>query len=307
MVTGDHPATARTIALAVNLVDDENALVLRGRDVKAPARDPGEEMQATLDAAILARVSPAQKLDIIALHQDANAVVAMTGDGVNDAPALKKADIGIAMGRRGTQVAREAADMVLKDDAFSTIVAAVRQGRVIFANIRQFIIYLLSCNISEIMVVALASLTGAPLPIRPLQILFLNLVTDVFPALALGAGEGEPAVMERPPRDPQEAILVRRHWIAILVQSALITAAVLGAFALALNWLQVDVDRAVTISFLTLAMAQLWHVFDMRTTRVASVAQRNHRQPVCLGGSGAVHGVAVGCRLPSRSQQRTPD
>jgi Ca2+-transporting ATPase len=209
-------------------------------------------------------VEPAQKLGLIALHQQAGNVVAMTGDGVNDAPALKKADIGIAMGRRGTQAAREAAAMVLKDDAFRTIVVAVEQGRIIFDNIRKFVLYLLSCNVSELLVVALATAASAPLPILPLQILFLNLVTDVFPALALGVGAGEPDVMQRRPRPSDESILTRNHWIAVAVYGTVITAAVLGAFAAGLLWLEVSEEAAVTVSFLTLALAQLWHVFNMR-------------------------------------------
>jgi len=264
MVTGDHPVTARKIARAVGLVQDQHVNVIHGRDFGHGDVLSEEDRQSVLQAPIFARVSPEQKLALIAIYQAAGHAVAMTGDGVNDAPALKKADIGVAMGRRGTQVAKEAADMVLQDDRFSSIVAAVEQGRVIFDNIRKFVLYLLSCNISEIAVISLASLVNAPLPIRPLQILFLNLVTDVFPALALGVGEGEAAIMKRPPRDPKEPILTRRHWIEMGGFSGLITAAVLGVLVLALVGLGMEQERAVTISFLTLAFAPLWHVFNMR-------------------------------------------
>ncbi|MFW6135289.1 MAG: cation-translocating P-type ATPase [Chloroflexota bacterium] len=265
MITGDQPATARNVARAVGLVDeDDDATVVHGGDIDQLRELPDDERRRVMQAPIFARVSPEQKLDLIALHQEAGAIVAMTGDGVNDAPALKKADIGVAMGRRGTQVAREAADMILKDDDVSTIVAAIKQGRTIFNNIRKFVLYLLSCNVAEILVVGLASVADAPLPIRPLQILFLNLVTDVFPALALGVGEGDPHVMERPPRDPDQPVLMRRHWAGIVGYSAIIGAVVLGALAIAVLVFRMEEARAVTISFLTLAFAQLWHVFNMR-------------------------------------------
>jgi len=275
MVTGDQHATARSIAKSVGLVDDDAAPVVLGAEL-----DAGAVSDARLFAAsIFARISPEQKLQLIARHQAAGAVVAMTGDGVNDAPALRKADIGVAMGLRGTEVARQASDIVLRDDSFATIVAAIEQGRVIFSNIRRFVVYLLSCNASEIGVVGIASALQAPLPILPLQILFLNLVTDVFPALALGVGPGDPAVMRRSPRDPRERVLEARHWRAIAVHGASIGAAVLGAFAMALGRLGADERGAVTIAFLTLAFAQLWHVFDMRDAHSGVLRNAITRNP----------------------------
>jgi len=264
MVTGDQAATALHVARAVGLADSEAVEALPGERLASPENLSEKEREALLRGQVFARVSPEQKLNLIALHQAAGHVVAMTGDGVNDAPALKKADIGVAMGQRGTQVAREASDMVLKDDAFSTIVAAVRQGRVIFDNIRKFVLYLLSCNVSEVLVVALATAANAPLPLLPLQILFLNLVTDVFPALALGVGVGDPRIMERKPRPAGEAILTASHWWLVGGYGLLITAATLGAFAWALLLMGLGTRRAVTVSFVTLALAQLWHVFNMR-------------------------------------------
>ncbi|MFO7783429.1 MAG: cation-transporting P-type ATPase [Desulfatiglandales bacterium] len=264
MVTGDQPVTAKNIALAVGLIDQDDIEVVHGEDIKQPENLSPQERGRLIKTPVFCRVTPEQKLDLIQLHQKHGSIVAMTGDGVNDAPALKKADIGVAMGKRGTEVAQEAADMVLKDDAFPTIVVAVEQGRAIFDNIRKFILYLLSGNIAEIMIVGFAILAGAPLPILPLQILYLNMLGDVFPALALGLGKGDPSIMERPPREPKEPILTRGHWFAIGGYGILICGMVLAAFALAFMWLEAEEGRAVTVSFLTLAFARLWHTFNMR-------------------------------------------
>ncbi|MBC8468378.1 MAG: cation-translocating P-type ATPase [Planctomycetes bacterium] len=264
MITGDHPKTAANIASSIGLTESGRDNVIVGKDIKAYETMSQADKETYQQTPVFARVSPKQKLDIVAVHQQAGAVVAMTGDGVNDAPALKKADIGIAMGLRGTQVAQEAADMVLKDDAFSTIVVAVEQGRIIFQNIRKFVIYLLSCNISEVMIVFAASVVNAPLPILPLQILFLNLVTDVFPALALGVGRGNPGIMQAKPRSSNEPILPRSCWFSILGYGISITFSVLLSFWLAFRMLKMDHNQAVTVSFLTIAFAQLWHIFNMR-------------------------------------------
>lgn len=267
MVTGDQANTARYIAESVGIVQNGDVHIIKGQDLpSAEVLDDSDfDIQSISRVNLFARISPKQKLDLISLYQKQGNVVAMTGDGVNDAPALKKADIGIAMGQRGTQVAKEAADMVLTDDAFSTIVAAIEQGRVIFGNIRRFIYYLLSCNVSEILVVGIATIIGAPLPILPLQILFLNLVTDVFPALALGLGKAEDGIMSQPPRKESEAILTKTHWLGIGGYGLLITASVLGSLFWGLQSDHITKTDAVTMSFLTLAFAQLWHVFNMRS------------------------------------------
>jgi Ca2+-transporting ATPase len=259
MVTGDHAVTARSIGRAVGLGDVTH--IVEGKHVERAIKGKPEELRKV---GIFARVSPTEKLALVRAYQDAGEIVAMTGDGVNDAPALRQADIGIAMGLRGTDVAREAAAMILLDDAFSTIVKTIREGRVIFDNIRRFVAYLLSCNLSEVLVVGLAVLSTLPLPVLPLQILYLNLVTDVFPAFALAMGEGEPGILKRPPRDPREPILGRRHWVAIMLQALALTGATFGALVVARLGLDLDARAVVTVTFLTLAFAQLWHAFNMR-------------------------------------------
>ena len=259
MVTGDHAVTATAIARAVGF-GPGSIVAVEGRELDQLGT--GAAARA-LGADVLARVTPRQKLELVEAYQRAGHVVAMTGDGVNDAPALKKSDIGVAMGLRGTDVARQAAAMVLRDDAFPTIVEAIRQGRIIFGNIRRFVVYLLACNFSEVLVVSLAVLAGMPLPLQPIQILFMNVVTDVFPALALAMGEGDGNVLRRPPRSPSEPLLAPRHWVRIVAFGLVITVSTLAAMQLALRWEGLDRDIATTTSFLTLALAQLWFVFNM--------------------------------------------
>ncbi|SPH18813.1 Calcium-transporting ATPase [Defluviimonas aquaemixtae] len=268
MLTGDHSATAAAIARDAGL--GRGALrVIEGRELRGLSHETEDDSlrERILSADVFARVAPETKLILVRLFQDSGHVVAMTGDGVNDAPALKKADIGIAMGQRGTQVAQEAAEMVLRDDAFATIIAAMRQGRVIFDSIRKFVVYLMSCNVSEVLVVGIAVSGGLPPPLLPLQILFLNLVTDVFPAFALGLGRGDDGIMKRPPRAPKEPIVGQPEWLSIGLLGGIITVATLAAFGLALFWLQLPAGKAVTVAFVTLALAQLWNVFNVRSTQ----------------------------------------
>ncbi|WP_331315852.1 cation-transporting P-type ATPase [Methylobacterium mesophilicum] len=271
MVTGDHAVTARSVALAVGLVGPED---------RVAEGVPGIDLPDGLsDVAVFARVSPAEKLALVRAFQANGEIVAMTGDGVNDAPALKQADIGIAMGRRGTDVAREAAAMVLLDDAFPTIVGAIREGRIIFDNIRRFVAYLLACNLSEVMVVGLAVVSTLPLPILPLQILYLNVVTDVLPAFALAMGEGQDDILRRPPRDPEEPILGRAQWLRITLDATMMTAATFGSLAIAELWLALDRASVVTVAFLTLAFAQLWQIFNMRAPGTSPVRNEVTRNP----------------------------
>ncbi len=276
MATGDQKETALRVGRAVGVVDEANPKIGR-----LPDKDDlsEEERREVRGAQVFPRATPEDKMRLLRLHQESGEIVAMIGDGINDAPALKQADVGVAMGRRGTQVARQAADVVLRDDAFETVVTAVRWGRVIFGNIRRFVTYLMSIHVGEILVVGLAALGGTPLPILPLQILFLNLVTDVFPALALGVGEGEGDAMKRPPRDPQEPILAGRHWRGIAVYGALMVPFVLGALFLGLWHLGMDEERAVTVSFLTLGFCQLWHVFNQREPRAPRLRNEITRNP----------------------------
>ncbi|MGI9416287.1 MAG: cation-translocating P-type ATPase [Geminicoccaceae bacterium] len=310
MLTGDHPETAAEIARQAGLGDGDIE-VIEGRELGDfdPTTLDEQEKQRILSADVFARVAPEMKLKLATLFQRSGEIVAMTGDGVNDAPALKKADIGIAMGQRGTEVAREAAHMVLRDDAFPTIIAAMREGRIIFDNIRRFVVYLMSCNVSEVLVVGIAVGVGLPAPLLPLQILFLNLVTGVFPAFALGLGEGSSAVMSRPPRPPSEPVLDRTRWKLLTIFGGLITLATLAAFIGALYGLDLSSDQAVSVVFTTLALAHLWNVFNIRDADSAVLANDVTRNGyvwaaivLCLGLIAAalwLPGLAGLLRLPS--------
>ena len=263
MVTGDQPATAKYVAEQVGIPTSEDGIIM-GRDLESDEWTSEERERKLRNASIFARVTPRQKLDLIQLYQETGSVVGMTGDGINDAPALRKADIGIAMGERGTDVACESADMILQDDRLSTVVAAVREGRTIFENIRRFVVYLLPCHVSEITAVTVAALAGAPLPLRPLQILYLNIVTDVFPALALGVGRGDGDVTRRSPRAKSEAVLTGRHWAGVGIMGGLMGLGVLVSLFVALRFMGFPEQRAVTIAFLTQGFGTLWHVTNVR-------------------------------------------
>jgi Ca2+-transporting ATPase len=269
MITGDQQATAAEIARQLGM--DVDAQGKRLRTVHArelTGLDAVGWKNVVADAAVFARVSPEHKLRIVEALQGRGHVVAMTGDGVNDAPALRQADIGIAMGIRGTEVAKDSADMVITDDNFSTIVSAVEQGRIIVHNVLRFMHYLFSCNLAEIATVFGAIMLGWPLPLGVLQILWLNLVTDIFPAMALALEASAADVMKQPPRDPHEPLMTPRFAWLITWQGLLLTGSTLVAFALGLRWYGAEGDglqHAVTIAFMTLALAQVFHAFNARS------------------------------------------
>ncbi len=264
MITGDYPDTAHAIAEEIGLLKHGHQ-VLAGRALE---RMPDELLkEEVLRTDVFARVSPEHKVRIVNALKENQAVVAMTGDGVNDAPALKRADIGVAMGITGTDVAKETADMVLTDDNYASIVAAIDQGRVIYANIRKFVFYLLSCNLAEILTILLAILAGLPSPLTAIQLLWLNLVTDGAPALALGLEAGDPDNMEVPPRPVAEPIINREMRLRIAVQTVAIAGVTLTAYLLGLKLFSSDVDLAKTMTFATLSFSELLRAFTSRSER----------------------------------------
>ena len=230
---------------------------------------------------VYARVSPQHKLRIVRLLQSLGHVVAMTGDGVNDAPAIKEADIGVSMGKTGTEVAREASALVLQDDNFATIVAAISAGRSIYDNIRKFIRYLLACNVGEIFTVFLAMAAGLPLPLRPIQILWVNVVTDGLPALALGVEPPDKDIMQRLPRPGREGIFSNGLGRKIMLRGILIGLSTVGVFTLSYA-ATTDLPRAQTVAFATLVMCQMLHVFDCRSERMGIMEKGLFSNPALL-------------------------
>ena len=261
MITGDHPATARAIARELGIAADGSEMIA-GPELARLSDEALAERVANLR--VYARVDPAQKIRIVLALQRHGEFVAMTGDGVNDAPALKRADIGVAMGKGGTDVAREASSLVLLDDNFATIVEAVREGRRIYDNIRKFIRYVMTGNSGEIWTIFLAPFLGLPIPLLPIQILWINLVTDGLPGLALAAEPAERGVMHRPPRPPKESVFAHGMWQHMVWVGLLIG----GVSLFAQAWALADGNAHwQTMVFTVLTLSQLAHVMAIRSER----------------------------------------
>jgi Ca2+-transporting ATPase len=282
MITGDHPLTAASIARELHIADPQaketGTRVINGPEL---AQMSIAELEAVVeDVTVYARVSPEHKLKIVEALQTHGHIVAMTGDGVNDAPALKQADIGVAMGITGTDVSKEAADMVLTDDNFATIIAAVEEGRTIYDNIRKFVKYTLSSNVGEIATMLLAPLLGLPVPLTPLQILWINLVTDGLPGLAMGVDPPDPDVMNRPPHPPQESIFARGMWQYILWVGGL-----MGLITIAIQYFGYQAGTAAwqTMVFTTLCLAQMGNALTIRSDKYSLISIGVFSNPTLVG------------------------
>ncbi|WP_210609875.1 calcium-translocating P-type ATPase, SERCA-type [Priestia flexa] len=280
MITGDHVITAEAIAKQLGILP-KGGRVLEGHTLNSMSQSELEDVVD--DVYVYARVSPEHKLKIVKALQAKDHVVAMTGDGVNDAPAIKAADIGIAMGITGTDVAKEASALVLLDDNFATIKSAIKEGRNIYENIRKFIRYLLASNVGEILVMLFAMILALPLPLVPIQILWVNLVTDGLPAMALGLDQPEDDVMKRRPRHPKEGVFARGLGWKVVSRGFLIGIATLAAFIIVYDNNPDNLQYAQTIAFATLVMAQLIHVFDCRSEK--SIFDRNPFENLYLVGA----------------------
>ncbi|MDZ4746153.1 MAG: cation-transporting P-type ATPase [bacterium] len=279
MITGDHPATALKIG-------KELGIETADRVVTGSSIDGGAWDDERLTANVFARVNPEHKLALVTALQEQDSVVVMTGDGINDTPALRKADVGVAMGQRGVAVAKEVADVVIKDDAFTSIVAAVREGRIIFDNIRAFVIYLLSGNLSELLVIGATAVMNVPFQLVPLQILFINLLSDVLPALALAFTEGRSDIMRSKPHGLQDPLVASRHWRAIVVYGIVIASCSMGAVVWA-GTMTHDGNSVLqqnNVFFFTLVLSQMIHVFNMGgRNRLSRSVLRNRYVWAALG------------------------
>jgi P-type Ca2+ transporter type 2C len=262
MITGDHPLTAGAVAREIGVLDGQR--VVSGRDLEGMS--DAELQRSVSDIAVYARVSPADKLRVVDAWQKKGDVVAMTGDGINDAPALKKADVGIAMGISGTDVSKEAAGMTLLDDNFATIVAAVEEGRIVFGNIKKYLTYLLSCNVGEIVLLAGGVIAGLPLPLTAVQILYVNLATDGLPALALAVDPPENDLMQRRPRDSRVGIFTRP--VVVMLLAGGLWSAIVNATLF--TWL-LRAGRPLTevmaMTFVSLVLIQFFNAYNCRSDR----------------------------------------
>ncbi len=263
MVTGDYAATAAAIAREIGILRPGHQAI-SGAELEEMEDARLNEVIDEVD--VFARVAPHHKVRIVEALRERNNVVAMTGDGVNDAPALKRADIGVAMGITGTDVSKQTADMVLTDDNYVSIVSAIEQGRVIYSNIRKFVYFLLSCNMAEIAIIFVAMLLGWATPLTPIQLLWLNLLSDGAPALALGLEKGDPDIMDRPPRPPKEPVINREMVAGVVVQTVAIAAAVLLAYWRGLV-AHDDIIEAETMAFVTLVLSELFRAYTARSER----------------------------------------
>ncbi len=270
MITGDHKITATAIGRQLGIVEGE-AVAIEGRRISEMNDQELQECVKTVN--VFARVSPEHKVRLVDAVRANGNIAAMTGDGVNDAPSLKHADIGVAMGITGTDVSKEAADMILTDDNFASIVKAVAEGRTIYSNIRKVVGFLLSCNIGEILVIFLAMLVNLPVPLVAIQLLSINLITDAFPAFALGMEKEEPGVMDRAPRDPAEPIVDKKMAIAVGIQSIALAIGTLGSFMYG-YYVHDDLDVARTACFLTLVLGELLRAYSSRSEHISVFKMR---------------------------------
>ena len=279
MITGDHKNTALAIAKSINICNTDDQAIT-GEEIEKISDE--ELIKKVKNIRVFARVSPHHKLRIVKAFKKQNNIVAMTGDGVNDAPAIKEADIGIAMGISGTDVTKEAASMVLMDDNFATIVSAVEEGRIIYDNIRKFIRYLLSCNLGEVLTMFLASIFYLPNPLTPIQILFVNFATDGLPAIALGVDPADKDIMMQQPRQKGESIFARGLWSKIVIRGCLIGVCTLLAFMTGRLY-GMDLATCRTIALITLVMSQLLHVFECRSERHSIFEIKVFSNPYLVG------------------------